>query len=244
MANTLQIICGRNVHAPFQLGAPEPIVELAWLPTIRHDDIVLVSRWRPPSKEFFWGPHLCDMETDPKSLAEPSRVELQRCFRALLRPARCTTFLAKSLDLQSDWIKTPGPDTHMLMQTHMYTFKHEQYVGMQAHSSLELMEEDICKTVNWFWLRLMHTEQKVCEHSDKCKCMHQNHVKPTQWYRVDSECRPTGHIRWSFTDVSSSTLWTTKWNGLSIAFPWRYMTADLGVSDWFNLFLYWAAICY
>ncbi len=50
-----QTLCkstGKNVRASFQLGGLEPIVELTWLPTIRHDDIVLFSRWRPPSKEF------------------------------------------------------------------------------------------------------------------------------------------------------------------------------------------------
>lgn len=50
-----QTLCkstGKNVRASFQLGGSEPIVELTGLPTIRHDDIVLFSRWRPPSKEF------------------------------------------------------------------------------------------------------------------------------------------------------------------------------------------------
>ncbi len=50
-----QTLCkstGISVRASFQLGASEPVVQLTWLPTIRHDDTVLFSRWRPPSKEF------------------------------------------------------------------------------------------------------------------------------------------------------------------------------------------------
>lgn len=50
-----QTLCksaGINVCASSQLSASEPIVELRWLPTIRHGDTVLFSRWRPPSKEF------------------------------------------------------------------------------------------------------------------------------------------------------------------------------------------------
>lgn len=51
MADTVQIDW-HKCPCFFSARGSEPIVELTWLPTIRHDDIVLFLCWRPPSKEF------------------------------------------------------------------------------------------------------------------------------------------------------------------------------------------------
>lgn len=137
---TLYKSTGMNLCASLQHSLSEPIVELTWLPAIRHDDIILLSCWRPPSKEFLWTHLPSDMETGLQPPAELSWAALEPCW-----------------DLPGPQLSLPGASLEVKVSynpcswhTHANAEASTHYVGMQAHAQVKYIEEYMCATINQY----------------------------------------------------------------------------------------------